>query len=63
MALSPAPTGDPHSAGPGGASCARHRGGGSPTFADSEPRRGPFGPLGVLGPRPRRAGFWGPSSL
>eukprot|EP00969_Alexandrium_andersonii_P294804 13031067-Alexandrium_andersonii.AAC.1 len=31
----------------------------SPTFADSEPRRGPFGPLGVLDPRPPRAGLWG----
>eukprot|EP00969_Alexandrium_andersonii_P196332 8673697-Alexandrium_andersonii.AAC.1 len=30
---------------------------GSPTFADSEPRRWPFGPLGMLGPRPFRAGF------
>eukprot|EP00969_Alexandrium_andersonii_P107133 4725279-Alexandrium_andersonii.AAC.1 len=28
----------------------------SPTFADSEPLRGPFGQLGVLGPRPPRAG-------
>eukprot|EP00969_Alexandrium_andersonii_P231896 10240587-Alexandrium_andersonii.AAC.1 len=36
---------------------------GSATFADSEPRRGPFGPLSVLGPWPPRAGFWAPSSL
>eukprot|EP00969_Alexandrium_andersonii_P254209 11234980-Alexandrium_andersonii.AAC.1 len=32
----------------------------SPTFADLEPRRGPFGPSGVLGPRPPRAEFFGP---
>eukprot|EP00969_Alexandrium_andersonii_P304600 13464574-Alexandrium_andersonii.AAC.1 len=35
--------------------CIRDRPGpaewGSPTFADSEPRRGPVGPLGVLGGR------------
>eukprot|EP00969_Alexandrium_andersonii_P259677 11481493-Alexandrium_andersonii.AAC.1 len=30
---------------------------GSPNFADSRPQKGPFGPLGVLGPRPPRAGF------
>eukprot|EP00969_Alexandrium_andersonii_P303787 13428838-Alexandrium_andersonii.AAC.1 len=36
---------------------------GSPTFADSEPRRGAFGPLGALGPRPPRAGFWTPTLL
>eukprot|EP00969_Alexandrium_andersonii_P360340 15455116-Alexandrium_andersonii.AAC.1 len=29
----------------------------SPTFADSEPRRGPLDPLGVLGPPPPRTGF------
>eukprot|EP00969_Alexandrium_andersonii_P031139 1358945-Alexandrium_andersonii.AAC.1 len=34
---------------------------GSPTFAGSEPQRGPFGPTGVLGPRPPRAGCWAPS--
>eukprot|EP00969_Alexandrium_andersonii_P059906 2638719-Alexandrium_andersonii.AAC.1 len=37
--------------------------GASPTFADSEPRIRPFGPLGVLGLRPPRAGFLAPSSL
>eukprot|EP00969_Alexandrium_andersonii_P236469 10439974-Alexandrium_andersonii.AAC.1 len=26
--------------------------------ADSKPRRGLFGPSGVLGSRPSRAGFW-----
>eukprot|EP00969_Alexandrium_andersonii_P196845 8696285-Alexandrium_andersonii.AAC.1 len=36
---------------------------GSPTFADSEPQRGLFGPSGVLGPRPPRAGGWAPSTL
>eukprot|EP00969_Alexandrium_andersonii_P230015 10158717-Alexandrium_andersonii.AAC.1 len=34
-----------------------------PTLAHTEPRKGPFGPLGVSGPRPRRAGFWARSSL
>eukprot|EP00969_Alexandrium_andersonii_P305404 13499783-Alexandrium_andersonii.AAC.1 len=34
-----------------------------PAFADSEPRRGSLGTLGVLGPQPPRAGFWAPSSL
>eukprot|EP00969_Alexandrium_andersonii_P102010 4502964-Alexandrium_andersonii.AAC.1 len=34
---------------------------GSPPFADSEPRRGAFGPLGALGPPPPRAGFGAPS--
>eukprot|EP00969_Alexandrium_andersonii_P366919 15469563-Alexandrium_andersonii.AAC.1 len=34
---------------------------GSPTSADSEPRRGPFGSLGVLGPRLPSTGFWAPS--
>eukprot|EP00969_Alexandrium_andersonii_P261823 11574938-Alexandrium_andersonii.AAC.1 len=29
---------------------------GSPTFADSESRRGQFGPFGELGRRPPRAG-------
>eukprot|EP00969_Alexandrium_andersonii_P331448 14649295-Alexandrium_andersonii.AAC.1 len=33
------------------------------TFAASKLRRGPFGPLGVLGPRPPRAGCSAPSSL
>eukprot|EP00969_Alexandrium_andersonii_P025223 1102496-Alexandrium_andersonii.AAC.1 len=37
--------------------------GGSLAFVDSELRRGPFSPWGVLGPRPPRAGFWAPSSL
>eukprot|EP00969_Alexandrium_andersonii_P229254 10124723-Alexandrium_andersonii.AAC.1 len=38
---------------------ARHllRQGASPTFADSEPQRGRFGPLGTLGPPPPGAGF------
>eukprot|EP00969_Alexandrium_andersonii_P349301 15430731-Alexandrium_andersonii.AAC.1 len=36
---------------------------GSPSFADSEPQRGPFGPLGALGSPPPRVGFWAPSSL
>eukprot|EP00969_Alexandrium_andersonii_P208860 9224101-Alexandrium_andersonii.AAC.1 len=33
---------------------------GSRTFADSEPRRGPFGPVCALGPPPPRAGCWAP---
>eukprot|EP00969_Alexandrium_andersonii_P244625 10808986-Alexandrium_andersonii.AAC.1 len=33
------------------------------TFSDSEPRRGPFGSLGALGPPPPRVGCWAPSSL
>eukprot|EP00969_Alexandrium_andersonii_P055805 2459630-Alexandrium_andersonii.AAC.1 len=45
------------------ASCVWTCGRGSPTFAESEPRRGPFGPLGVVRPRSPRAGFWAPSSL
>eukprot|EP00969_Alexandrium_andersonii_P295558 13064740-Alexandrium_andersonii.AAC.1 len=36
---------------------------GTPTFADPEPRRGPIGPFGTLGPPPPRTGFWAPSSL
>eukprot|EP00969_Alexandrium_andersonii_P024035 1049807-Alexandrium_andersonii.AAC.1 len=38
-------------------------GGGSTTFADSETRRRPVGPFGVLGPRPPRAGLRAQSSL
>eukprot|EP00969_Alexandrium_andersonii_P158295 6994281-Alexandrium_andersonii.AAC.1 len=53
-----------------GASCASQCSkGGPPTFADCEPRivdfeprTGPFGPLGALGPLPLQAGFCGPSS-
>eukprot|EP00969_Alexandrium_andersonii_P290315 12831990-Alexandrium_andersonii.AAC.1 len=30
---------------------------GSATFADSDARKGPFSPLGVLGPRPPRTRF------
>eukprot|EP00969_Alexandrium_andersonii_P241751 10676014-Alexandrium_andersonii.AAC.1 len=51
-----AKVGDPHSAGPDAGGAARSvaplalgsEAGGSPTFTDSEPRRGPFGPLGAL---------------
>eukprot|EP00969_Alexandrium_andersonii_P148307 6555377-Alexandrium_andersonii.AAC.1 len=35
----------------------------SAAFADSEPRRGLFGALGLLGPPRRRAGFWAASSV
>eukprot|EP00969_Alexandrium_andersonii_P011542 502384-Alexandrium_andersonii.AAC.1 len=31
--------------------------GGAQNFSDSEPRRGPFGPSGVLGPRARGLAF------
>eukprot|EP00969_Alexandrium_andersonii_P126758 5601677-Alexandrium_andersonii.AAC.1 len=36
---------------------------GSLSFTVSEPRGGPFVPLGGRGPRPPRAGLWAPSSL
>eukprot|EP00969_Alexandrium_andersonii_P230329 10171713-Alexandrium_andersonii.AAC.1 len=61
--------GDPHSTGPSVRGAARSAAptapgsapGWPPTFADSEPREGPFGPLGVLGPPPpTRTGFRAP---
>eukprot|EP00969_Alexandrium_andersonii_P228190 10077899-Alexandrium_andersonii.AAC.1 len=61
---------DPHSAGPSARGAALRAvppppgsaAGWSPTFADSEPPRGPFGPLGARGPQPPRARVWAPSS-
>eukprot|EP00969_Alexandrium_andersonii_P364361 15463988-Alexandrium_andersonii.AAC.1 len=63
-----AKVGDPDSADPstsggaGGASCTwQGNRGGSATFADSELRRGLFGPFGRPGTAAPRAGCWAPS--
>eukprot|EP00969_Alexandrium_andersonii_P213299 9419010-Alexandrium_andersonii.AAC.1 len=62
--------GDPHSTGPSAGGAALRAaplalgsvagGGGSPTVADLEPRRGPIGLSGALGPQSLRAGCWAP---